>query len=247
MRTLPRSRRRARRAAPRRSCRLRPRRSRAGPGSRAAGGRPSPRGSRRCPVPSATCPSWAGPRRSGSGTHRIPRSVHKVTKCRTEVGTGPARAQVASDRVMVAGLAFVATAVATLFAQATLVRFTRDRRPHGGVDDRARAVRPRLGRPGDRRRRPAGTTARSGSSTCSARSSNVPWLALGTVYLLAGRRPRPAGRSGASCSSPASRRASCSTAPMQPGRGHARSRSARTCSACSPGCSRPSAAASARS
>lgn len=31
---------------------------------------------------------------------------------------------------MVSGLAFCATAVATLFAQATLVRYTRNRRPH---------------------------------------------------------------------------------------------------------------------
>ena len=90
---------------------------------------------------------------------------------------------------MVAGLAFVATAVATLFAQATLVRWSRatssaSRR----LDDRAGAVR-----------RCASAALATGASTGWDRGTfrafyllgaivNVPWLALGTVYLLVAER-----------------------------------------------------------
>ena len=53
---------------------------------------------------------------------------------------------------MVAGLAFLATAIATLFAQATGVRCTRRApAPRAGLDDRPRPVRARLGCARDRR------------------------------------------------------------------------------------------------
>ncbi len=88
---------------------------------------------------------------------------------------------------MVIGLAFLATAVATLFAQATLVRFTRDRRPQ----DLAWTVS-------------LGMFALASAALATGVSTGwdngtfrvffllgavltVPWLALGTVYLLAGR------------------------------------------------------------
>jgi hypothetical protein len=87
---------------------------------------------------------------------------------------------------MVSGLAFCATAVATLFAQATLVRYTRARRPHElawtialamfALASAALAV---------------GTTTGWDNGTFRAfyllgAILNVPWLALGTVFLLAG-------------------------------------------------------------
>jgi hypothetical protein len=88
---------------------------------------------------------------------------------------------------VVIGLAFLATAVATLFAQATLVRFTRDRRPQ----DLAWTVS-------------LGLFALASAALATGVSTGwdngtfrvffllgavltVPWLALGTVYLLAGR------------------------------------------------------------
>jgi len=89
-------------------------------------------------------------------------------------------------RAVVVALAFCATAVATLFAQATLVRYTRDRRPQ----DRAWTI--------------ALTCFALATAACAVGVStgwdngtfrvfyllgavvDVPWLALGTVYLLAG-------------------------------------------------------------
>ena len=88
--------------------------------------------------------------------------------------------------VMVSALAFCATAVATLFAQATLVRYTRNRRPHELAWTIAlamfavAAVALALG-----------TTTGWDNGTFRVfylfgAILNVPWLALGTVYLLAG-------------------------------------------------------------
>ena len=85
---------------------------------------------------------------------------------------------------MVVGLAFLATAVATLFAQATLVRATRDRRPQ----DRAWAIALALVAL-------ASAALATGTSTgwddgtfrvfyLLGAVLAVPWLALGTVYLL---------------------------------------------------------------
>ena len=85
---------------------------------------------------------------------------------------------------MVVGLAFLATAVATLFFQATLVRATRDHRPQ----DRAWTIA-------------LGITALASAALATGSSTgwdngtfrvfyllgavlSVPWLALGTVYLL---------------------------------------------------------------
>jgi hypothetical protein len=87
---------------------------------------------------------------------------------------------------MVSALAFCATAVATLFAQATLVRYTRNRRPHELAWTIAlamfalAAVALALG-----------TTTGWDNGTFRVfylfgAILNVPWLALGTVYLLAG-------------------------------------------------------------
>jgi hypothetical protein len=86
---------------------------------------------------------------------------------------------------MVVGLAFLATAVATLFAQATLVRFTRDRRPQ----DRAWTIALALFAL-------ASAALATGVSTGWDNGTfrvfyllgailSVPWLALGTVHLLA--------------------------------------------------------------
>ena len=88
---------------------------------------------------------------------------------------------------MVAGLAFVATAVATLFAQATAVRWSRSRAPHQGAWTIALALFAL-----------ASAALATGASTGWDRGTfrafyllgaivNVPWLALGTVYLLLGR------------------------------------------------------------
>ncbi len=87
---------------------------------------------------------------------------------------------------MVIGLAFLATAVATLFAQATLVRFTRDRRPQ----DRAWTISLAMFAL-------ASAALATGVSTGWDNGTfrvffllgavlTVPWLALGTIYLLAG-------------------------------------------------------------
>ncbi len=87
---------------------------------------------------------------------------------------------------MVTGLAFLATAVATLFAQATLVRYTRRRKPHELAWTVSLAMFAL-----------ASAALGLGSSTGWDRATfrvfyllgailNVPWLALGTVYLLMG-------------------------------------------------------------
>lgn len=89
---------------------------------------------------------------------------------------------------MVAGLAFVATAIATVFAQATAVRWSRSRAPHQGAWTFALALFAL-----------ASAALATGSSTgwdrgtfrvffCLGAILNVPWLALGTVYLLFGPR-----------------------------------------------------------
>jgi len=91
-----------------------------------------------------------------------------------------------ADRPMVTDLAFLATAVATLFAQATLVRYTRDRKPHE-LAWTISLVMFAL----------AAAALAMGSATGWDRGTfrafyllgailNVPWLALGTVYLLLG-------------------------------------------------------------
>lgn len=102
--------------------------------------------------------------------------VHPFTKC------DPLR----SPRVVI-GLAFVATAVASLFAEATFVRWTARRQPHLAAWTVALAMF-------------AGASAAlavgvsTGWDTGTFRVFyllgavlNVPWLALGTVYLLFGR------------------------------------------------------------
>jgi hypothetical protein len=86
---------------------------------------------------------------------------------------------------MVVGLAFLATAVATLFAQATLVRYTRNHRPQ----DRAWTIALALFAV-------ASAALATGVSTGWDNGTfrifdllgavlSVPWLALGTVHLLA--------------------------------------------------------------
>jgi hypothetical protein len=88
---------------------------------------------------------------------------------------------------MVAGLAFVATAIATLFAQATAVRWSRSRAPHQGAWSIALALFAL-----------ASAALATGASTGWDKGTfrafyllgaviNVPWLALGTIYLLWGR------------------------------------------------------------
>jgi hypothetical protein len=89
---------------------------------------------------------------------------------------------------MVAGLAFVATAVATLFAEATFKRWRKGRRPHEAAWTVALALFTL-----------ASAALATGASTGWDRGVfrvfyllgavlNVPWLALGTVYLLFGER-----------------------------------------------------------
>jgi hypothetical protein len=90
---------------------------------------------------------------------------------------------------MVAGLAFLATAIATVFAQATGVRWSKSRKPHEGVWTFALAL-----------------FALASAALATAEATqwdngtfrvfyllgailNVPWLALGTIYLLFGRKP----------------------------------------------------------
>jgi hypothetical protein len=89
---------------------------------------------------------------------------------------------------MVAGLAFLATAVATLFAQATGVRYSRSKAPHQGAWTFALALFALASAA-------LATAESTGWSKGSFRAFyllgavlNVPWLALGTVYLLGGRR-----------------------------------------------------------
>jgi hypothetical protein len=89
---------------------------------------------------------------------------------------------------MVAGLAFVATAVATLFAEATFKRWRQGRRPHEAAWTVALALFAL-----------ASAALATGASTGWDRGVfrvfyllgavlNVPWLALGTVFLLGGER-----------------------------------------------------------
>ena len=87
---------------------------------------------------------------------------------------------------MVAGLAFLATAVATVFAQATGVRYAQSKAPHQGAWTFALALFAL-----------ASAALATGASTGWDEGTfkvfyllgavlNVPWLALGTVYLLGG-------------------------------------------------------------
>ena len=89
---------------------------------------------------------------------------------------------------MVAGLAFLATAVATLFAEATFKRWRHGRKPHEGAWTFALVLFAL-----------ASAALATGASTGWDRGVfrvfylfgavlNVPWLALGTVYLLFGER-----------------------------------------------------------
>jgi hypothetical protein len=91
---------------------------------------------------------------------------------------------------MVAGLAFIATAVATVFAQSTAVRWSRTKGRHHGAWTFALALFAL-----------ASATLAMGTSTgwdvgtfraffLLGAILNVPWLALGTVYLLFGDRDR---------------------------------------------------------
>lgn len=106
--------------------------------------------------------------------------------------TGP-RLQCAA---MTSALAFVATAVASLHAEATLVRFTRTRRPHQLAWTVALAMFAL-----------ASAALAAGVSTGWDRPTfrvfyllgavlDVPWLALGTVHLLAGRTTARRAQSG---------------------------------------------------
>jgi hypothetical protein len=89
---------------------------------------------------------------------------------------------------MVAGLAFLATAVATLFAEATFKRWRQKRSPHEAAWTVALALFAL-----------ASAALATGASTGWDRGVfrifyllgavlNVPWLALGTIYLLFGER-----------------------------------------------------------
>jgi hypothetical protein len=89
---------------------------------------------------------------------------------------------------MVAGLAFLATAISTLFAEATFKRWRYGRRPHEASWSVALALFAL-----------ASAALATGASTGWDRGLfrvfyllgailNVPWLALGTVYLLFGER-----------------------------------------------------------
>lgn len=89
---------------------------------------------------------------------------------------------------MVVGLAFLATAIATIFCEATVVRWSRERKPH----ELAWAVSLAMFAL-------ASAALATGTSTgwdvgvfrafyLLGAVLNVPWLALGTIYLLAGER-----------------------------------------------------------
>ena len=89
---------------------------------------------------------------------------------------------------MVAGLSFLATAVATLFAEATFARWRRKRSPHEAAWTVALALFAL-----------ASAALATGTSTGWDRGTfrvfylfgavlNVPWLGLGTVFLLLGER-----------------------------------------------------------
>lgn len=93
---------------------------------------------------------------------------------------------------MVVGLAFLATAVATLFAQATLVRFTKDHRPQ----DRAWTIALALFALGSAALAVGVSTGWDNGTFrlfyLFGAVLSVPWLAMGTVHLLI--RPRIAHR-----------------------------------------------------
>jgi hypothetical protein len=89
---------------------------------------------------------------------------------------------------MVAGLAFLATAVATVFAQATGVRYSRSKAPYQGAWTFALALFALASAA-------LATAASTGWDQGTFRVFyllgavlNVPWLALGTLYLLGGRK-----------------------------------------------------------
>jgi hypothetical protein len=89
---------------------------------------------------------------------------------------------------MVAGLAFLATAVATVFAQATGVRYSRSKARYQGAWTFALALFALASAA-------LATAASTGWDQGTFRVFfllgavlNVPWLALGTVYLIGGRR-----------------------------------------------------------
>ena len=133
---------------------------------------------------------------------------------------------------MVAGLAFIATAIATLFAQATAVRWSRTKAPHQAAWTFALALFAL-----------ASAALATGASTGWDEGTfrafyllgavlNVPWLALGTVYLLLGRRPSATACAPCCSCSPASRLGVMLAAPIHGAIAPtAASRSARTTSA----------------
>ncbi len=89
---------------------------------------------------------------------------------------------------MVAGLAFLATAIATVFAQATVVRWSRSKAPHQGAWTFALAL---FALASATLAMGAGTQWDDGTFRAFyllGAILNVPWLALGTIYLLFGRR-----------------------------------------------------------
>ena len=88
---------------------------------------------------------------------------------------------------MVAGLAFLATAIATVFAQATAVRWSRSKSPHQGAWTFALAL---FALASATLAMGAGTQWDDGTFRAFyllGAILNVPWLALGTIYLLFGR------------------------------------------------------------
>jgi hypothetical protein len=88
---------------------------------------------------------------------------------------------------MVAGLAFLATAIATVFAQATAVRWSRSKAPHQGAWTFALAL---FALASATLAMGAGTQWDDGTFRAFyllGAILNVPWLALGTIYLLFGR------------------------------------------------------------
>src|SRR4051812_22397651 len=96
---------------------------------------------------------------------------------------------------MVAGLAFCATAVATLFAQATGVRWAQSHKPH----HRAWTIALALFALGAAMLAMGASTGWDkgtfGAFYLFGAILDVPWLALGTLYLLGGPRwGRPAER-----------------------------------------------------
>src|SRR6185436_20025181 len=89
---------------------------------------------------------------------------------------------------MVAGLAFLATAIATVFAQATGVRWSKSKATHEGVWTFALALFALASAALS-----VGVSTQWDSGTFRAfyllgAILNVPWLALGTIYLLFGKR-----------------------------------------------------------